>query len=120
MGFIPQKYLCVDELVIMDRSRQFNPRREYILLYSLSKGKRYYVRYIKTASTLLLEKGDMGKAFDVENGEGYQDYRTCIKEIVYNLSDYIALTDYILVSCGIKDYRRDINIIQKDWFDDNI
>ena len=120
MTFIPQKYMCVDELVILDKCRLTHSKDFTFYLYNMKSKKRYPIRYIKSGETILLEKGDMGRAFLVYNGEGFQDYRSCIKELVYKVNEYIALTSYILITIGVKDYRLDVNQMQKDWNNDNI
>lgn len=70
----------------------------------------------------MLNKEDLGVAFSVYNGTGYQEYRKAIKELVDNLADYMALVTYVLRSLGVKetDVRLSVYKQQKEWYNDDI
>lgn len=122
MTFNPQKYMCVDELAILDYSRikYVNSKHHPIILYNSNTDKRTSITYKITDKDIFLDKKDMGEAFNVDNGEGFQEYRKCVKELVYSLSEYISLITFILTSIEINDYRLDVNNMQRDWNNDEI
>lgn len=122
MTFNPQKYMCVDELAILDYSRikHTNSKHHPIILYNSNTDKRTSITYKITGEEIFLDKKDMGEAFNVDNGEGFQEYRQCVKELVYSLSEYISLITFILTSIEINDYRLDVNNMQRDWNNDEI
>ena len=100
-------------------SEEYHP----LILYSVQQLLPVEVRYrYDDNDNLLLNKEDLGKAFSVNNGSGYQEYRASIKELVDNLADYMALVTYILRSIGISesDSRLSIYKQQKDWYNDYI
>lgn len=105
------------------KERYLSEKYHSLVLYNAYRYLPVEVRYrYDKEGTLMLNKEDLGVAFSVYNGTGYQEYRKAIKELVDNLADYMALVTYVLRSLGVKetDVRLSVYKQQKEWYNDDI
>lgn len=119
-SFISRRFLCPEELAILDRYKvKFKSSTKHPLyFYNTTQQKKFRIHYIKPyGKGLYLDRNDVGKAFGVYNGEGYQEYRKCLKELLDNVYDYCALIKYIHVSL---DMPYNLKEIRGSWYDDLI
>lgn len=118
----PGDYLTPQELEIYNQSKSKykSSNNHSLYLYNSSTLNSTEVRYrYSKDGDLLINRTDLSEAFGEYLGEGYQEFRRAIKEIVTNLSDFLNLCTYIVRSIEGDSSNR-ISTLQKDWSNDSI
>lgn len=122
--FNPKNYLTDKELEIYNQSKAKYKQEKYhsLYLYNTQTLDKTYIRYrYDNDNNLMLNKRDLGTAYEINNGDGFQEYRRAAKELTNNPSDFINLCTYIVRTIeGDNSPRLDVNLLQKDWYNDSI